>query len=329
MTNINIDFNEVPLLIAAWAADDRYDYNNNPNYFSATTLIKNAKQIIMTNRAREEGVKVDILDFINSSLGTAIHDSIEKTWKHNKEQALSRLGLTKEQIDSIIVNPDKPITDPSKTVMYIERRATKTLNVDGQDWIIGGKFDYVVNGELFDIKTTSTYTYVNDSNAENYIMQGSIYKYLHDDVVTGNVIHINYIFKDWQAGKVGTTPNYPKNRVIQKDYPLKSKEEVEQFLINKIKKYIEYKDLDESAIPLCSDEELWRDAPVYKVYKDKESFSSGSRALKNFQDYKEALEFSESRKTPAYIHTFISEPKRCKYCPGFAICKQRKSMIPD
>ena len=60
--------------------------------------------------------------------------------------------------------------------------------------IVSGKYDLVLDGQLSDYKSTSVWTYIYGSKVEDYIKQGSIYKWLSPDKITSDYININYIF---------------------------------------------------------------------------------------------------------------------------------------
>ena len=46
---INNDAN-IPLYLAAWLANDEYDYVSDPKYISATSLMKPIKELILSGR---------------------------------------------------------------------------------------------------------------------------------------------------------------------------------------------------------------------------------------------------------------------------------------
>lgn len=72
-----------------------------------------------------------------------------------------------------------------------------------------GKFDIVTEGLLQDVKSTSTYTWVKGGRDEEHRLQGSMYRWLHDDKITEDVIRINYIFTDWMKALATSQENYP------------------------------------------------------------------------------------------------------------------------
>ena len=95
----------IPLSVAVWLATDSYDYVQDPNYISATSLLKPLKSIILS-RTIQITDETDIADLVPSKMGTAVHDQIERAWMENYHTALSNLGYQKHLINSIIGNPE-------------------------------------------------------------------------------------------------------------------------------------------------------------------------------------------------------------------------------
>jgi hypothetical protein len=81
--------------------------------------------------------------------------------------------------------------------------------------------------------------------------------------------------------------------------------------------------MEESQIPECSDEDLWRSEPVYKYYKDP---NKTLRSTKNFENKQDAY----SHLASIGIGTVIEKPgtvTSCRYCPAFSICAQKDKLI--
>ena len=65
---------DIALPMAIWLLNDEYDYIDNPNYISVTTLMKPIKQIVLAQRVPAEKKEFDIADLIASRMGTALHE---------------------------------------------------------------------------------------------------------------------------------------------------------------------------------------------------------------------------------------------------------------
>lgn len=318
--------NDVSLPLAVWLLYDEYDYVDNPKYLSATTLLKPLKQIVMKHRVDFSKQSVDVADFIAASMGSGLHDSIEKAWHNGHKAALRKLGYPERVVQAVTINPTKEdfAKNPDLIPVYIEQRASKVL----RGWTIGGKFDIVTEGLLQDFKSTSTYSWTKGTRDDEHKMQGSIYRWLHDDKITSDVIRINYIFTDFMKGMT-SQPNYPAQRIMHKDIPLLSYERTERWLDEKLALIDKYWDAPESEIPECTDEELWKSEPQFKYYSDPEKAKDPSaRSTKNFDDMASARLHMANKGGKGAIKVVEGQVKRCEYCAVASICKQRERYFP-
>ena len=319
---------DVSLALAVWLLYDEYDYVDNPKYLSATTLPKPLKQIVMKHRVDFSNESIDVMDFAQASMGTGLHDSIEKAWKLGHKSALKKLGYPDRVVNAVVINPTKEDFDknPDLIPVYIERRGTKNL----RGWLIGGKFDIVTEGLLQDSKSTSTYSWVAGSRDDEHKMQGSIYRWIHDDVITEDVIRINYIFTDFVKYMAANNPKYPARRIMHKDIPVLSYERTEAWLNEKLQLIEKYWDAPESEIPECTDEELWRTEPQFKYFSDPAKVDvPGARSTKNFDDMISARKFMAEKGGKGAIKVVEGQVKRCEYCAVAPICKQRERYFPS
>ena len=155
----------VPLAISVWLATDNYDLQEVPeNTISVTTLLKPTKQIILSQRVTVEQGVVEISSKLKSAMGSALHDSMERAWLNPKE-ALKSLGYPAGVIKAIKVNPDPDTVTEDDIPVYIEQR--ESMVIAGVN--VSGKFDTVFDGQVEDYKSTSTFAYMNQTNADKYI----------------------------------------------------------------------------------------------------------------------------------------------------------------
>lgn len=316
----------IPLPFAVWLVADNYDYVNDPKYISATTLLKPVKQTILSRRVNNSIGSVDLEEYVSRSLGTAIHDSLEKAWTHSYAKSLETLGYSPAMINRIKVNPteDELKANPNCLPIYLEQRTVKELN----GYKIGGKFDMVMEGVVNDYKTTSVYTWIHGGKDEDYQLQGSIYRWLNPEKITEDYITINFVFTDWQKNLALSDPKYPKSRLASKNIPLLSLEDTERYIANKLALLDKYMDAPEEDIPECSEEELWRSPGKYKYYSD--ATKTSGRSTKNFETQAEANHYWKVTKQNKGIVIYSpGEVKRCQYCNAFSICKQRTKYFGD
>ncbi len=314
----------VPLSIAVFLAVDNYDHDDAT--ISATTLIKPLRQIILSKRANNDDSSVDLIQMIPSRIGSAIHDGIERAWVDNYASAMETLGHPQKIIDRIRINPKPEQLLADKAFgndvipIYLEQRAQKQVG----KYLVSGKFDFVGDGRVEDFKTTSTYTAMNSTNDEKYILQGSIYRWLNPEIVTQDVMAIQFIFTDWSAVRARSESGYPQNRIQQRILHLMTIAETDRYVRNKLNQIDEYWDAPEEAIPLCSDEDLWRSAPVFKYYKNPEKTT---RSTKNFDTKQEAYIRLAEEGGKGLVLEKPGQVTACKYCPAFAACSQKDALI--
>ena len=313
----------ISLSLAVWLLHDEYDYVNEPNYISVTTLMKPLRHIILPRRIPRELVETDVSDFIARALGHSLHDSIEKSWVKGFRRSLALLGYPEMVIDRVRINPtpEELAATPNAIPIYLEQRAKKTVTVNGKTWTVGGKFDMVAEGIVHDNKSTSAYTWVYGGRDEEHQQQGSLYRWLNPDKITEDFIRINYIFTDWQKAQAKQNPNYPQKRVESKDIVLLSEAEVQRWVEWKLQLVMKYWDAPERDIPNCTDEELWMSDPKFKYYADPAKTSG--RSTKNFDSLLEANAFKAEKGNKGIIITVPGEPKRCDYCDAFPLCTQK------
>jgi hypothetical protein len=312
---------DVPLALAVFLANDTYDHNADPFTISATTLLKPLRQIILPARLTPEQDMVPLPSMMKSRIGSAIHDSVEKAWTTNHRQAMRALGYPDRVIDRIKINPDPATVTQDDIPIYLEQRLTKTLG----RWTVTGKFDFIGEGRVQDFKSTQVWTYLNQVNGEKYTQQGSIYRWLDPQRIYQNEMDIHYIFTDWSATKAKVEANYPKQQFLRQTFPLLSLPSTEAFIRSKLAQVEAYWDAPEAEIPACNDDELWRSEPVFKYYKNPDKMT---RSTKNFDDRQAAqIYMSVEGKGQGLIKEVPGQVMACKYCPAFAICSQKDSLI--
>lgn len=315
----------ISLLMAVFLATDTYDHNLDPFTISATSLLRPLRQLILSSRVPPSQTAADISSQINNSMGTAIHDAIENAWNSNYEHAMKMLGYPAKLIDRIKINPSNDYlkNNPDCVPVYLEQRFKRPLTINGKTFTITGKVDFVAQGRVQDIKTTTAYTYQKGNKAEDYSNQGSIYRWLEPRKIVDDVMSIHFYFRDWQAYKLKSEKNYPPAMVHTKDYLLKSLPETETLITHKLTQYDNLKDADENQIPRCTDEELWMDGSVWKYYKDPDKLT---RATKNFDSPQDAYAH-KAEKGCGVVLEVKSPARACNYCPAFHACSQKDDLL--
>ena len=315
-----LNANNVPLSAAVFLATDHYD--RVPGTISATSLLKPIRQVVLQGRVPPEQAAIDVTQVVKSRIGTSIHDGIEKAWAggHYKD-AMRALGYPESLIERIVVNPEGDIPDNAIPV-YMELRTTREIN--GQK--ITGKFDFVAEGRVEDFKSTSVYTWINDNKTKDYQYQGSIYRWLNPEIITQDHMAIQFFFTDWSAAQLKSNQVYPPAPVVTKTIPLLDLDQTEAFITERLALFDQYKDRPEEHLPLCTDEELWRKAPVYKYYKNP---ANKTRSTKNFDDPGEAYDRLAKDGNVGEVIAVPGQVTACKFCPAFSVCSQKDALIAD
>jgi hypothetical protein len=308
--------------VAVWLAHDDYDHSPDPYHVSATGLLKPLKCIVLGSRVTGNS-DTDIADLIPSRVGTAVHTAIESAWlSSNLKNHLLSLRYSPRVVENIIINPTPDQLTEDSVPIYMELRGSKKVG----KYTVSGKFDFVSGGVLEDFKTTGTYGYVNQSNASKYIQQGSIYKWLHPDIITEDYMYIQYIFTDWSAVKARSDKSYPSSRIVPQRYVLNSVQDTEAFVKQRIDLIDMYEHSPESEIPNCTPADLWERDAVFKYYKNPES---RARSTKNFTTYHEAYSRLIQDDSVGVVVEVKGEVKFCSYCPALNICSQAKGYIAE
>lgn len=312
------NLSKIPLSVAVFLATDYYDYI--PGTFSATGLLKPIRQSILAERLSPEQRVVDIAKLASSRMGTAYHDGIEKAWKTNHVKAMQRLGYSDELIARIRINPEPGTLRPNEIPVYMEQRIFR----DFHGYKLSGKPDFIGAGRLEDFKSTSVYSYLNGRNDWKYRMQGSIYRWLDPQLITKDVIAIQFLFTDWQRGMAKADPKYPQQRTLHKVFPLFSLEETEAFIKQQLSQYRQYREAPEHVLPPCSDDELWRRPTVWKYFKN----PTAKRATKNFENLAQARAYkAKEGGGTGEIREFPGEVQACHYCPAYELCTQKDRLL--
>jgi hypothetical protein len=319
LTNIH----GISLPLAVWLLSDDYDYINDPKYISATSLLKSTRQLVLSRRVIQEDREIDISDFLSSRMGSAIHDSQEKAWRTSGREAMRKLGYPESVYTNIAVNPtvEERETNPDIIPIWIEKRSFREIN----GYKIGGKFDQVIDGRLFDTKTTSVYAYLLGKKDNDFAYQGGIYRWLNEDLITDNHIYIQFVFTDWQKSRARGDETYPQVKALEYPVEMPSISETEAFIRDKISQLEKYWNAPDDQIPHCTDKELWRGETAYKYFSDPQKAATpGSRATRNFDgDKAAAYAFMAEKGGKGIVKQIDGDVKACSYCPAFNACKQK------
>jgi len=341
---------DIALSIAVMLCTDDYDHDPRPNAISATSLLQPLRVLALKSvHSTKLTGDIDVTQLVASSTGSAVHNQLENVWLNpNKVKAgLAKLGY--ENVN-VLVNPSKQQLqdNPKATLVYVENRSELQLG----DFTITGKYDMVMAGKLEDLKNTGSFKVVKTLKEEqqyqdlydrmtpnngveilnlmkehcpsmfDYAMQGSLYRLLNPDIIKEDFMSIQFIIKDWMQFKA-VQDFYPEVNPYQLDIDLFDPSTTKQWVMEVITNLKDI--LTTNVLPFCTDSELWRNPPEFKVYKDIKS----KRALPKgtFDNIASAQNFSDARKVPGDIRLIPSVPRRCNYCQVREVCDQYEEFI--
>ena len=311
------------LFAQVYLATDHYDHADAG--LSATSLLKPMKQVILAHRVPNELRIVDVSDLIPSRNGSSIHDGFERAWNDPRlPETLESLGIPAAAAKKVRVNPTKEEVAKGGIIpVYMEQRLHKVVH----GIRVTGKFDAVVNGEVEDLKNTSTWKYMSGKD-EDYIMQGSIYRWLGPDIITKDWMNLTFNFTDYNNAQARSVEGYPPAKMLTKRLHLHSYEQTEAFVSQRVADLIRLKDADESLMPPCSDKDLWRKETQWRYYKNKaKAFEPGARSTKNFDNAHDAAILLSKDGNVGIVVERRGEVTACKHCPAFLVCKQKDALI--
>lgn len=316
----------IDLPLAVWlASNDGYDLQYDPNLLSATDLLKPIRSLILSRQLMAKHpkgiIEQDISNIVASRMGHAIHEAIERSWLNNYEQAMKILGYPQHVIDRVEINPSR--VEPKSNIfpVYLEQRSARNLGA----FTVSGKFDIVVDGQLSDFKSTSTFAYMKGANDVRFARQGSIYRWLNPDIITSDVMTIQYIFTDWSAVRAATDNDYPSLRVQTKQLPLLTLDQTEAYIRDVLEKVEYFIGASQSELPRCNRVELWQDPPKFALYKDP---NNQKRATKLFDNENDAFRHNvEKFNGQGIVVKRESTPTYCNYCAAQSICMQAQEYI--
>ena len=319
----------IDLPLAVWLLQDGYKSGaaDAPpgELLSVTTLMKPTRQLILQRKVDMTQETMDISEMVAARMGHGLHDSIERAWTEgNWQAAMRKLHYSQKVIDKIRINPKKEDLQPDDIPIYLEHRGFKTF----EDIVVTGQLDFLIGKAYRDFKSTSTFAWTSGSKDGDYVLQGSLYRWLLPEMIQDDVMRIEFLFTDWLKYRAKVDPKYPQTKVAHREFPLMSIKETEDWLKNKLSNIRTNARLSQDKMVQCTDKELWRQADSYKYYADSATAASGGRCTKRFDSPTDA-QIHLQTKGKGIVVKDPGEVKACMYCPAFTVCEQRKNYFKD
>lgn len=241
-------------LPAAFVDAATSDHKYTPKRYSATALLKGAREVILQRRHADE-IETDVADCVWMILGSAVHKIIEQAQEGEHE-------LKEEYITVDMHN----------------------------GYTLSGIFDSYndATGTVVDWKTASVFK-VTMGDWEDYRKQVLIYcwilRQMGFDAHTGEVVAL---LKDHSSSKAKYDSSYPQHPVhIERwEFTENDFDEIGAWLEHKFLEIEAAEKLPDDELPVCTEEQRWASPAKYAVYKN-----ANKKATKLFDTEEDAQKF--------------------------------------
>ena len=261
--------------------------HNEAGCFSATTLNKGAKEIILTDRHFDE-ITVDAADSVWAVWGTAVHALLESQPDNNFHEESFKVPVSNSFV---------------------------TGQVDSYD---------MENGVINDWKTASVWK-VQFNDFKDWRAQGLTYAWLlQQSGLEVKKCRFVALLKDHSKTKAKTDSSYPQSPVFiyEFDVTAADMEETAARILAKVQEIESAYKLDDDAIEPCSAEERWADGQKWAVMKN-----GRKTAIKLFDNSADADAMAGEMGNAYYVEHRPAISRKCgDYCNCKDFCNFYKSM---
>ena len=270
------------------------NYKPTPKQYSCTTILKPTRQIILERRYTNE-IEQDVSDMCWMIFGIAVHSVIENSKESEgqfKEEKLKvDLGKYWEELKGYYLSGRSDMIDliEKKIIDWKTCSAWKVIYKDFEDWkkemLI---YAWAVKDMGFDIDKSEAIAFIKDHNK------------------TKSKIDSSY-------------PNLPiwveKFKFSEKEF-----ESIKEFIYNKFIELKNNENVEDDKLPLCTDEERWKDKTKYAVKKIKNK--TATKLHDSYEEAKEHLNNLEKEFPNIYeIEVREGTDKKClEYCSCCKYC---------
>lgn len=269
--------------------------HNKENCVSATTLIKGAREVILTDRHFDE-ITSDVEDMVWSIFGTAVHAAIEQ----EKSDGVYQEKSVEAKVGNKTVTGKIDLWDPQDKVIcdWKNISVNKILNSDFDDWTTQGL----------------VYSWLLKQNGEE-VKECKFYAFL----------------KDHSKMKAKLDPKYPQSPVVtyQFDVTEDKLNMIEDFIKTRVQMIEDCEKLEDDEIPVCSESERWQTETTFAVMK------KGNKMASRVVDTEEKAEgwiiAQKEKDRPLYsIVERKGESRKCKdYCSCREFCSYYKQNVKE
>lgn len=261
--------------------------HNAAGCFSATTLNKGAKEIILSDRHFDE-ITVDAADSVWAVWGTAVHALLESQPDNNFHEESFKVPVSNSYV---------------------------TGQVDSYD---------MENGVINDWKTASVWK-VQFNDFKDWRAQGLTYAWLlQQSGLDVKKCRFVALLKDHSKTKAKTDSSYPQSPVFiyEFDVTAADMEETAARILAKVQEIESAYKLDDDAIEPCSAEERWADGEKWAVMKN-----GRKSAVKVFDNQLDADAMAGEMGNAYYVEHRPAISRKCgEYCNCKDFCNFYKAM---
>ena len=273
----------LPLGLVAAVSPKRH---NEPGSLSATTLLKGAKEIILTERHWDE-MADDAANRVWAVFGTAVHALLEQEGEDD---------FTEE-----------------------------TLSVEFGGIKITGRIDNynMKEGVVADYKTASVWK-VKFKDFEDWRRQGLIYSWLlKKNGFPITKCRFIALLKDHSKSEAARSSEYPQSPVVIYEFAVTDEAlaEIQAFIEGKVSGYLANKELPDGEIPACTAEERWATPDKWAVMK-----KGRKSAVRVLDSQEEAEKLAMDDKALYVEYRKGASKKCEGYCPCREFCSYWKSL---
>ena len=255
--------------------------HNAAGCFSATTLNKGAKEIILSDRHFDE-IEVDAADQVWAVWGTAVHALLESQPDNNFHEEYFKVQVSNSYV---------------------------TGQVDSYD---------MENATIYDWKTASVWK-VQFADFEDWRRQGMTYAWLlQQSGLEVKKCRFVALLKDHSKTKAKTDSSYPQSPVFIYEFDVTPEDmaETRDRILNKVLEIEAAYELEDDFIEPCSDDERWADGEKWAVMKN-----GRKTAIKLFDNEADADAMAGEMGNAYYVEHRPAISRKClDYCNCKEFC---------
>jgi len=263
--------------------------------YSITQLIKPPRILQLERRHREE-MTLEVSDFWNTFIGTAIHGGIAASIKDDKRYVIEKRQVA--EVNGIKISGTPDVVD-------------------------------TVDGIIYDHKTMTTAAFGLEVKPE-YEAQLNIYAYmLRKNGFTINGLKLNCIYLDWRkaACKHADPTKYPQTPCRIIEVPLWTDAKTEKFLLERLALHEAACSVEDDSLPDCASDETWERPGKIAVYPK----GGAVRAMKlcnTEQEVTDWLSYKKMSRGNIMLDYRPATRMRCEqYCSAAPFCSQYKAWL--